>query len=178
MSYSRKRNRRLATAIGTVIALMIVFTFVLSLINPGVVTTDDFEDFPTFTPAGVEFPPPDPNPALDGEPPYVHSSGYFQTFRPFGTDWTVAEDSTAQSDTVLSVVFQSSERLAVVHNYIRRGVEVESVQSLDQEYLTEAHFAESWIDYESWEETSRTVGEDSVTTEFALVSEGAEYLGR
>lgn len=178
MSLSRKRNRQIATGLGTLIGLIIVFTFVISLINPGVVSTDDVEDFPTFTPPGTELPPPDPNPALDGEPPYVHSSGFFQTFMPAGDDWSVFEDAGAQSDTVLSVVFQSGQRLAVIHNYIRRGVEVESVESLSQEYLTDAHFAESWIDYESWEETGRTVGEGSVTTEFALVSGGTEYLGR
>lgn len=178
MSYSRKRNRRLATAVGTLIGVMIIFTFVISLINPGVTTTDESELFPTFTPPGTELPPPDPNPDLSGEPTHVHSSGYFQTFKPSGSDWTVFEDAGAQSDTVLSVVFQSGQRLAVVHNYIRRGVEVESVESLNTEYLTNAHFAESWVDYESWEETGRSVGADSVTTEFTLVSGELDYLGR
>lgn len=178
MSLSRKRNRQIATGLGTVIGLIIVFTFVVSLINPGVVSTNDVEDFPTFTPPGTELPPPDPNPNLSGEPPYVHSSGYFQTFMPAGGDWSVSEDAGAQSDTVLSVVFQSGQRLAVIHNYIRRGVEVESAESLSREYLTETHFAEAWIGYESWQETARTVGEDRVTTDFALVSGGTEYLGR
>lgn len=178
MSYSRKRNRRLATALGTVIGLVIVFTFVISLINPGVVTTDESELFPTFTPRGTELPPPDPSLNPSGEPPYVHSSGYFQTFRPPARDWIASEDVGAQSDTVLSVVFQNSERLAVVHNYIRRGVEVASVEALNSEYLTDAHFAESWVDYESWEETGRSVGEESVTTDFELVSGQLDYLGR
>lgn len=178
MSYARKRNQRIATGIGTLIGVIIIFTFVISLINPGLGSTDDSDVFPTFTPRGTELPPPDPNPALQGEPPYVHSSGYFQTFRPAGADWTAFEDSSAQTDTVLSVVFQSGQRLAVIHNYIRRGVEVESAEALSQTYLTGAHFAEAWIDYDSWTETGRAIGDDAVTTDFALVSQQNEYLGR
>lgn len=178
MSYSRKRNQRIATGIGTLIGAVIIITFVLSLINPGLGTTEDVGTFPTFTLPGTELPPPDPNPALGGEPPYVHSSGYFQTFRPSGADWSAFEDAGAQSESVLSVVFQSGQRLAVIHNYIRRGVEVESAGSLSETYLTAAHFADAWIDYERWTETGRQIGADTVTTDFALVSGELEYLGR
>ncbi len=178
MSLSRKRNRQIATGIGTLIGVIIIFTFVVSLINPGLGATSDPEVIPTWTPGRTELPPPDPNPALGGEPPYVHSSGYFQTFMPAGSDWVSYEDPASQDDSFVSVVIQSGQRLAVIHNYIRRGVEIESGESLSSTYLTDAHFADAWIDYDRWTETGRVVEDNAVVTSFELVSGGNEYLGR
>ena len=84
------------------------------------VTTDE-SAFPDVYPARDE-------PAARPESQPVRRAAFaqqrlFQTFRP---PPEIDASKIAQSDTVLSVVFQNSERLAVVHNYIRRGVEVAS----------------------------------------------------
>jgi hypothetical protein len=184
MSLSKKRARQRATVVGAVLGVIVILTFVISLIAPGGKSTSN-QSLATVTPYGtlpppteVVFPPPEPNPALEGEPPYIHSSGYFQTFRPAGQDWIIDEGSSVNASSVARVVIQSPQRLAVIHNYIQPGIEYESLDSFSQNFLTEQHFSGAWADYENWTETKREITSDSVIVDFGLVSGGKHYLAR
>jgi hypothetical protein len=185
MSLARKRTQRRATFIGALIGFIIIFTFVISLIAPdrrrG--SSSSGGTYPTLTPYGTPPPPtqviiptPELDPQLEGELPYIHSTGLFQTFRPAGSDWFVNESQGAESTT--SVVIQSPARLAVIHNYIRPGVQYETPESLSTEFLNEAHFVDAWAEYDSWLETGRTITGDHVIVNFDLMSDGNQYLGR
>jgi hypothetical protein len=185
MSLTRKRTQRRATLIGALIGFIIIFTFVISLIAPDRRSGSNSSDniYPTLTPYGTPLPPtqviiptPEPNPQLEGELPYIHSSGFFQTFRPAGSDWFVTESLGTENTT--STVIQSPARLAVIHNYIRPGVQYETLESLSTEFLNEAHFVDAWVEYDSWLETGRTVTGDHVIISFDLMSEDNQYLGR
>jgi len=184
MSLSKKRARQRATLVGALLGVIVILTFVISLIAPGSKSTSN-QPLASVTPYGtppppteVVFPPPEPNPALEGEPPYIHSSGYFQTFRPAGQDWIIDEGSSVNASSVARVVIQSPQRLAVIHNYIQPGVEYESLDSFSKTFLTDQHFAGAWADYESWTETKREITNDSVIVDFDLVSGGKQYLAR
>ncbi|MCL4238401.1 MAG: hypothetical protein KJ047_09140 [Anaerolineae bacterium] len=182
MQKSRKRSQRRTTLLGAAIGSMIIFTFVLTLIAPDLGSRNrsnaDLDPFATPLPTSLVIPTPDPDPQLTGRPPYVHSSGLFQTFLPAGDDWIVDEGESVQASAMARVVISSSRRLVVIHNYIQPGVEYESLDSLSANFLTAQHFAGAWQDYGSWEETARTVGDESVVVDFALAAEGYDYLGR
>jgi hypothetical protein len=185
MSLSQKRNQRRATLIGALLGFIIILTFVISLIAPGSNNRNSSSDvtYPTLTPYGTGLPPTpviiptvDPNPQLEGELPYIHSTGLYQTFRPAGNDWVINEAQGA--DGAASVVIQSPARLAVIHNYIRPGVQYENAESLSTDFLIESHFVDAWSEYDSWTETGRSISNDKVFVDFDLSSEGHQYLGR
>jgi len=185
MSVSRKRNRRRMTFLGALIGVIIIFTFVISLISPGTFQSTSDDDFPTLTPYGtlpsptqIVLPTPEANPQLEGELPYIHSSGAFQTFKPAGSDWFVDELATLTDTSTARVVIQSSSRLAVIHNYIQPGVAYESLDDLSSTYLTNQYFTSAWQDYDSWELTGREITDRAVIVNFNLRSGGNEYLGR
>ena len=180
MSQSKKRSRQRATVIGALIGLMIIFTFVISLINPGLGSdNDDNVSEPilldTPQPTKVVFPTPDSDPRLVGELPYIHSSGFFQTFQPAGADWSFDEGE--EGEPYARVVIQSGQRLAVIHNYVQKGINYDTVESLSQDHLNESYFATAWTDYTSWQETNRQLSQNTVTISFNLAAAGNEYLG-
>lgn len=186
MSANRRKHQR-ATLAGAVVGIVIISTFVISLIDPGGRRnrTSSNETLYTVTPYGTPPPPtevviptPDPDPRLSGEPPYIHNSGYFQTFFPAGNDWQVDDYPAADDASRLSVVFQSLTRLVVIHTFIQRGIEYETLESLSENYLTPAYYAAEWSAYDSWIEVGRQVGDGRVTVSFNLVSQGHDYLGR
>jgi hypothetical protein len=174
--------------LGATIGFIIIFTFVISLINPGT-GNDSSSDVelptltpfgtpaPTLTPTRVIVPTPEENPQLAGELPYVHSSGAFQTFRPSGGDWAISDNPFEEGER-LNVVFQSGARLVVIHNFVQPGVEFESPDTLSQNYLTPEYYATEWSRYNSWAETGRQINGDTVIVDFDLLSEGNPYLGR
>ncbi len=182
MSLSRKRSRQRTTAVGVVFGLVLIFVFLVGLIKPdlGSRTSSSSSVSVTDTPSVTEVvvPTPDPNPQLEGELPYIHSSGYFQTFRPAGSDWVIDEGESVNASTSAKVVIQSPQRLVVIHNYIQPGVEYESLDALSTGYLTPEHFAGAWANYESWTETGRTVSGESVIVNFDLLSQNVRYLSR
>jgi len=185
MSMSRKRNKRRMTFFGALIGVIIIFTFVISLISPGTFQTASDDVPPAVTPFGtlppptqVTLPTPEDNPRLEGEPPYIHSSGAFQTFKPAGSDWYVDELATLSDTSTARVVIQSSSRLAVIHNYIQPGVVYESLEELSSTYLTNQYFTSAWQDYDSWEITGREITDRAVVVNFNLRSGGNDYLGR
>jgi hypothetical protein len=184
MSLSKKRAHQRATIVGALLGVIVILTFVISLIAPGGKSSSN-PSLPTVTPYGtlppstpVIFPTPEPNPSLEGAPPYIHSSGYFQTFRPAGQDWIISEGESVNASSIARVVIQSPQRLAVIHNYIQPGVEYESLDSFSKNFLTPQHFAGAWSDYDSWVETKREITSDSVIVDFDLVSGGKHYLAR
>jgi len=182
MASRKKRRQRRATIIGAIIGSIIIFTFVLSLTAPDLgrrsSSSGDDVVFNTPPPTPLVAPTPDPNPQLTGQPPYIHSSGYFQTFRPAGADWIIDEGEPVNASATARVVIQSPRRLVVIHNYIQPGVQYETPAALSTGYLTPEHFAGAWIDYDSWEEIGRRIVDDRVIVDFELVSQGIDYLGR
>lgn len=185
MAMSRRRRRQRATFIGAAIGLMVIFTFVISLINPDFGTnTNTSDDVTLITPGTAEptrviVPTPDPDPQLEGEPVYIHSTGYFQTFRPAGDDWYIDDTPIDDQASRLSLVMQSQERLVVLHNYIQPGVEYESLESLSENFLTAEHYAGEWSRYGSWQETGeRQITDNRITINFRLEAEDTPYIGR
>lgn len=183
-SRKRKNSGRQAQIISVAIGLIIIFTFSITLIAPGSGRSSSSNpDVINNTPAPVA-PLPNPNPKIEGAAPYIHSSGYFRAFRPYGADWTVSETSATGSsptaDSALARVFMNSSRLlAVIHNYIQPGVEFETLESLSENFLTPAYFAGVWSEYDSdWAETGRSVTADAVIADFTLSTGGIDYLGR
>lgn len=181
MSLSRKRNQRRIKYAGAGIAIMVIFTSLIGLINLDVTTnttSSNNDQFTTPEPTALVFPTPEANPQLDGEAPYIHSSGYFQTFRPAGDDWIMDEGGAVSAGTTLKVVMQSPQRLVVVHNFIQAGVNYESLDALNTAFLTVEHFAGAWADYDNWSETNRTIADNRVVVDFELTSKGEIYLNR
>lgn len=181
MNKSRRRSQRRATLLGASIGLIIIITFVLTLVAPDLGSrsaNSNIDPFATPRPTALIIPTPDPNPHLEGRPPYIHSSGLFQTFMPAGSDWYVDEGASVQASAAARVVISSPQRLVVIHNYIQPGVEYESLQALSDNFLTEQHFAGAWQDYDSWQEVGRRVEAEQVVVDFALSSQGHDYLGR
>ncbi|MBN2306225.1 MAG: hypothetical protein JXQ72_17210 [Anaerolineae bacterium] len=187
MSYKRKRNRQITRIVGSLIGIVLVFTFVLSLLNIDSANNNSPDDFPTVTPYGtpvplptntpVIIPTPNPDPQLVSGPVYVHGSGYFQAIQPVGEDWIVNENPGGAS-TFASVAIQNLKWLAVILHEVQPGVEYETFDSLSENYLTTAYFANVWSEYDSWRETGRTVTGNAVTVDFALVLTENDYLGQ
>lgn len=181
MNKSKRRAQRRATLLGATIGLIIIVTFVLTLVAPNLgsrSSSSNIDPLATPRPTELVIPTPDPNPRLEGRPVYIHSSGLFQTFMPAGSDWYVDEGESVGASATARVVISSPQRLAVIHNYIQPGVQYESLAALSENFLTGQHFAGAWQDYDSWQETGRQVTDDSVVVDFALVSQGHDYLGR
>ncbi len=182
MSSRRTRHRRRATIIGSLIGVIIIFSFVITLIAPDLGTrssTNDIEPFSTPVPTPFIVPTPDPDPRLDGAPPYIHSSGLFRVFRPASENWRVTSESGPNDGTgIARVVMQEPDQLVVIHNYIQPGVEYETFTSLSENFLTSSHFADAWSAYNSYIETGRTVTEEAVIVDFDLIDEGIDYRAR
>ena len=181
MSLSRKRSRQGATLIGAAIGVVIIVTFVLSLLAPGSnrrasTVPEDLLGTPAAT--TVVVPTPEPDPQVTGSTPYIHSSGLFRVFRPAGQGWTLNENASVNASSIASVVIQNVRRLVVIHNYIRPNVEYETPQALSENFLTTQHFAGAWQDYDRWEETARTVQDDKVIVDFNLTQLDVDYIAR
>jgi len=197
-SRQKNRTRRNAQVLSVVIGFMVIFTFVFSLVVTDI-GNDDNNTEPssqsntesTLAPAStkVVLPTPDPAPQFGGLAPYVHTSGYFQAFRPAGSDWQVPNENQSGPNTnAPGVIFQSIPRQVVIHNYVVPGVEYASLDSFSQNYLTETYFKGAWLGqlddqgnatgYERFTETNRQITENSVITDFDLVSKSADYVGR
>lgn len=177
MSTRQKRSRQRATAIGAGVGLVIIFTFIIGLVAPDLGSNTSSNPVVN-EPGQTVVPPPDPNPRLEGALPYIHSSGYFQTFRPSGSDWQIQEWIAEANTTYPSVYIQSAKHLAVIHHYVQPGANFESVAALSTNELTDAYFAQQWQQYDQWLETGRTVTDDSVIVNFALALDDIDYLGR
>ncbi len=94
MNKSKRRGQRRATLLGASIGMIIIVTFVLTLVAPDLgsrSSSSEIDPFATPRPTELIIPTPDPNPQLEGRPVYIHSSGLFQTFMPAGSDWYVDE---------------------------------------------------------------------------------------
>ncbi len=181
MNKSKRRGQRRATLLGASLGVIIIVTFVLTLVAPDLgsrSSSSEIDPFATPRPTELIIPTPDPNPQLEGRPVYIHSSGLFQTFMPAGSDWYVDEGESVGASAAARVVISSPQRLAVIHNYIQPGVQYESLAALSENFLTGQHFAGAWQDYDSWQETGRQVTDEGVVVNFALVSQGHDYLGR
>lgn len=76
------------------------------------------------------------------------------------------------------MIIQSGRRLVVIHYSVQPGVEFEALDSLSENYLTEAHYAEEWGNYDAWEETGREVTDEAVIVDFDLRADEVRYLGR
>ncbi len=180
MSVSNKRTRRNTTLIGALLGLIIIFTFVVSLFtNPGTSTSVvPTSALSTPRPTSIIVPTPDSDPHLEGELPYIHRSGLFQTFRPAGSGWSIDDNPFTENGDRLDVVIQSTARLVVIHNYVLPGTEYESLQSLSDNFLNESYYAAEWSNYASWEETGREVTSDTVSVNFDLSAESVDYVAR
>ena len=181
MSFSRKRSRQRATLIGAAVGIVIIVTFVLSLIAPGSnPRTASVPDDVLSTPLATEIvvPTPEPDPQVTGDTPYIHGSGLFRVFRPAGPGWTLSENASVNASSIASVVIQNVRRLVVIHNYIRPHVEYETPQALSENFLTTQHFAGAWQDYDHWKETARAVQDDRVVVDFNLTQLDVDYMAR
>ena len=181
MSLSRKRSRQRATLIGAAIGIVIIVTFVLSLLAPGSghrASTVPDEVLSTPASTAIVVPTPEPDPQVVGATPYIHGSGLFRAFRPAGTGWTLSENAPVNASSIASVVIQNVRRLVVIHNYIRPNVEYETPQALSENFLTTQHFAGAWQDYDHWEETARTIQDDKVIVDFNLTQLDVDYIAR
>lgn len=186
MSIRKRRNRRRATVIGMFMGIIMVLSMMIGLLSPlrsgssGSTTFHTPTPFLSPEPTDIIIPTPDVEPSLDGEPVYIHPSGYFQTFQPAGRDWQVAQDPDAVNadPTYAGIVLQNLDRLAVIHTYLQQGVEYTSLESLSENYFTAAEFDTNWGQYDEWIETGRTVTGEHLIINFDLSLEEFNYLGR
>ncbi len=182
MASTRNRRRRRATLIGSVLGFMIIVSFLITLIAPdigsGGSTSSDDVLFNTPEPTAIVVPTPEPTPQVVSAAPFIHRSGVFRAFQPAGPDWTTTQSGPTESSTIVRVVHQNADRLAVIHNYIQPGVEYETHASLSENFLTAAHFQGAWDDYASWIETRRTVTDEAVVVDFDLSAQGVAYSAR
>ncbi|NDJ77023.1 MAG: hypothetical protein GYB65_12280 [Chloroflexi bacterium] len=188
MSLSRKRRQRRATLVGAVVGMLIIFTFVLGLIAPdlGTRSRSDDDSGADVDPLATAAPPtPDPNVVFEGGEPYLHSSGYYQTFQPVGGDWSTDEflfDETAGyltgSVTYPSVFIRSGRHAVVIHHFRQSGINFDSIESFSAEFLDQARFAGEWQEYDSWAETGRQITDNTVSIDFNLRLQNQEYAAR
>ena len=181
MSKRTRRIQRRNQQVGIVIGVLIVVTITLGMLAPnlgGSSSSSDSSVIPTPEPTKLVIPTPDPDPQIDGAPPYLHSTGFFQAFQPAGNDWEIYETQETNIPPYSGVVMQSRDRLAVIHSYLRQGVEYETLSDLSENFWTDTEFADNWANYDSWTEVRRAELEDRLIIDFDLVLEGNTYLGR
>jgi hypothetical protein len=176
MTLNRKRSRRRATFVGAVVGSILIFTFVLTLIAPDLASRrSDGSSAADSDVIGADF---NPDLPIEVEAPYIHSSGFFQTFQPVGSAWELSEFMSGEPLVYPSVFIRDATTSVVVHHYVQPGVVYDSGDALSQNYLTIQYFASQWQQYDKWLETVRAVDGDTVTVDFELESAGEEYLGR
>ncbi len=185
MNYKQRRARR-ATLFGAAVGVLIIITYVITLVAPDLGSSNSssssLDNPQQVEPTQIRIPEPIANPQIGGNPPFVHSTGYFQTLWPAGADWYL--DSAPADATTYGAVFKSGQQVAVLHTYISQGVSYDSLESLSQDYLTESYFAQVWsgdetvTGYENWTETGRQITDNAVVTYFDLKSQGASFLAR
>lgn len=184
MNYKQRRARR-ATLFGAAVGVVIIITYVITLVAPDLgssSSSSSLNDPIEVEPTKIDIPDPMPDPQVGGKPPFIHSSGYFQTLWPAGADWYL--DSAPSEGTTYGAVFKSGQQVAVLHTYISQGVAFDSLETLSRDYLTTDYFAQVWSGdetvsgYEDWTETGRQITNDGVVTYFDLKSQGESFLGR
>ena len=180
----RKRKRsqwRNPTYIGTVlVAVVFIFIFIVSFINPGgSVDTPadiDIDTVPTIAPTALVVPTPEPGgPLLSFGSPQVQANGLFQVTVPGG--WFPNANAYEATAPRARMSFTNTDRLSVIDVLIQFGVNYPSTQALSDDFLTSEYFGGEWSAYGRATETGRTVAE-TVTVEFDLEADNLEFIGR
>lgn len=182
MSKKIRNRQRSAKIAGILIGVIIVVTTMLSLLAPQLGNNSSSSSgdstFSTPEPTKLIIPTPDPDPQIDGALPYLHSTGFFQAFRPAGNDWEVYETQETNTPPYSGVIMQNRNWLAVIHSYLRQGVEYDTLEALSENYWTESEFNDNWGNYDSWSEVRREIVDDRLIIDFDLALDGNTYLGR
>ncbi|MBN1564321.1 MAG: hypothetical protein JXA10_10815 [Anaerolineae bacterium] len=183
MAKKARRGQRRNQLVGVAIGVIIVVTTLISLLAPGRGRSTSSSDTSvsatsTPTPTEVVIPTPEPDPQVEGAIPYLHSTGYFQTFYPIGGDWQNYELAEYNVPPYAGVIMQSQDRLSIVYTYLEAGVEYESLADLSENYWTETELATNWTNYDGWTLTRRVEVDDHLILDFDLMLGGNAYLGR
>lgn len=169
MTERRGLNRR--QLIATFVAVVISAIFIVTLIapQPGITTTtpidtlslDDLNSF-VAEPAteGIE------NPR-----PYVHPTGFFQSYQPAGPAWQLMTNETSFSVVnerqVVEARFRGNNSCGIVHFITETDSPYEDINALNQSLNTD-YFNTAWSAYGSWELASRDLEESRIVIEFNL----------
>lgn len=179
-----KKNRKMSRSqiAATVIGLVIVATFMISLVNPGTGTNTTV---PTVTVSDIttnnQSAPVSAILGIEGKPPLLSSSGLFQAFQPASTRWYLYQDNYAPAENRVNLIFRG--QCAVIHQFVQLGYNYETPEALSDAVFTDDYFNTEWLSYPEWEMTSRTFEAPYVVMDFDLVGrpEGncpTDYAGR
>lgn len=129
---------------------------------------------PTDMPEPTLPPPPDTS-QITFDATYLHPSGLFTMGIPTGWIPTV-EDST---DSEARVSLGNSDALSVVETRIVNPQEAITDSDGLSAFFNDTWLGQTWRDYQSWEESDRTVTEDGhVVIDFNLTRSQANYIAR
>lgn len=180
---NKKRKMSGKQVIATVIGVLIVAIFVVSLVAPG--STNSNTAIPTAgaddSSANNQSPPASAILGVEGKPPLLSSSGLFQAFQPASSRWYLYQDNYSPSENRVNMIFRG--QCAVIHNFIQLGFNYEDPAELTDAVFTDEYFTIEWISYPQWELTSRRFEGQTVIMDFDLVGrpEGncpTDYVGR
>jgi hypothetical protein len=183
-SKNDNRFRRPEFLFSAFLAVILIFTFVVSLFAPnaGTAVTEhsnaDTNLLATSTPTPFVFNTPtvDPNgPQLTYSNPQMHLNGFFQITLPVGYE----ENRNVYEENIPRARFIATDtaRLSVIDVLLQFGVNYPSHQALSDALLVDTFFFDAWSEYDAFEEIRRTVG-DTVTIDFNLRALGIDYFGR
>ncbi|NDJ86252.1 MAG: hypothetical protein GYB66_10230 [Chloroflexi bacterium] len=168
-----KNKRRRSQLIATGIALFISITFIVTLVAPNAIGSNDTiqnnvdsSNIDTLDPFDVTPIPAAEN--ISGDPPHIHSRGLYHIFRPAAPNWFIEQDRYVQPENEAETIFRGD--CAVIHILLEPGVNYDSPESLSQDFLTDAYFDQEWSLYESWERTEERTEGNLAINEFTLTT--------
>lgn len=181
-----KKRRKMSSSqiAATAIGLIIVATFVISLVAPG--TSNSNTTVPTALPNDSDTSSNQSAPVsailgIEGKPPLLSGSGLFQAFQPASTRWYVYQDNYAPNENRANLIFRG--QCAIIHNFVQLGFNYDTPEELSEAVFNDDYFTTEWLSYPEWELTSRTFDAPYVIMDFDLVGrpEGncpTDYVGR
>lgn len=129
---------------------------------------------PTAIPEPTLPPPPD-TAQINFDDTYLHPSGLFTMGVPTG--WTPTVEDT--KDDEIRVSLGNSNALSVIETRIVNPQEEVADGEALSDFFSDTWLGQTWRDYQSWEETDRTITEDGrVVIDFNLTRTRANYIAR
>jgi len=168
----RKNQQRISIGISVVMIFAMLFSTVVGMFQ---VNQTAPVELPTATPAPTVPAPPELA-SITFDETYVHPSGIYTVAVPSG--WTPDTPFTTSGEAQTTMRNPSALSLVEVR-VVSPGEEtpVASVEDLDA-FFNEAWLRSSWIEYNTWNESTRRVEGDRSIIDFTLSRSGQNYVAR
>jgi hypothetical protein len=165
----QNQAKRASIYLGVFMAVVLVAGIFLPLIRQ---SENAIIPEPTETPLPTFPPPPSDLASIRFDQAYLHPSGIFSIGQPDG--WNASEPSKGPNIAQINLINDAS--LAVVDSYVEATPVSEAELS---DHFTEQAIASSWSNFTTWQESSRSTGDDGrLTIDFSVTLQGRTYVAR